>query len=331
VRTAALLTLALAATAARAEPQHIVLRMASVAPDGTNWARELKALARDIEHDTDGAVRMKWYLGAIAGGDIEAGQRVARGQLDGVGAGVWQCERWAPSMRVTRLPGLFRNREESRQVGLRLHPLFDEEFKKAGFVYLGGTEIGPSMIFLRKPVRSFAELKQVKVWSLDDDPTKERFLRAIGLQLVPGSFEQSRRMFDEGKVDGFLAPPTGALAFQWSTQARYLLDVVTDYLLGCVVISNSAFDKLSAEQRQVVRAATAKFLVRFDDVGATADAQLLGGLFQKNGVTLVEPDAKFRAEFERESQAAWKRVDQIAPPKLLEQVQTILEAIRAKK
>ena len=247
MRTAALLALGLSAVAAHAEPH--LLRMASVAPDGTNWARELKALARDIERETEGAVRMKWYLGGIAGGDIEAGDRVARGQLDGVGAGVWQCERWAPSMRVTRLPGLFRNREESRQVGLRLHGLFEEEFKKAGFVYLGGTAIGPSMIFLRKPVRTFAELKQVKLWSLDGDTTKASLLRAIGLTLVPLSFEQSRRAFDDGQVDGFLAPPTGALGFQWSTQARYLLDVVTDYLLGCVVISNTAFDKLSPEQR----------------------------------------------------------------------------------
>jgi len=328
VKTAALLALSLTAATARAEPQH-VLRMASVAPDGTNWARELKALARDIERETDGAVRMKWYLGGIAGGDIEAGDRVARGQLDGVGAGVWQCERWAPSMRVTRLPGLFRNREESKQVGLRLHGLFDEEFKKAGLVYLGGTEIGPSMILLRNPVRSFAELKQVKLWSLDGDVTKAKLLRALGLTLVPFSFEESRRAFDDKLVDGFLAPPTGALAFQWSTQAHYLLDVVTDYLLGCVVVSNAAFDKLTPEQRQVVRSATAKFLVRFDDVGATADAQLLGGLFQKNGVTLLEPDAQFRAELERASQAAWKRVDEIAPPALLEQVRAILETLRA--
>jgi TRAP-type C4-dicarboxylate transport system substrate-binding protein len=303
--------------------------MASVAPTGTAWARELLALGRDIELETKGEVKMKWYLGAIAGGDAEAGDRVARGQLDGLGAGVWGCERWAPSMRVTRLPGLFQNREESKYVGQRLSTLFDEEFKKSGMVFLGATEIGPSMIFLRRPVQSLAELRKVRLWTLDSDDTKARFMRALGLTLVPLSFEQSRHAFDEGQVDGFLAPPAGAMAFQWSTQARYLLDVVTDWILGCVVISNTAFDKLTLEQRQIVRAATAKFLVRFDDVGAVADAKLLGGLFQKNGVTMVTPDARFRAEFESESQAAWKQVDQIAPAKLLAEVRAILTTLRA--
>jgi TRAP-type C4-dicarboxylate transport system substrate-binding protein len=315
------------ACSVRAEPQ--VLRMASVAPEGTNWARELKALGRDIELETHGEVKMKWYLGGIAGSDVEAGQRVARGQLDGIGAGVWQCERWSPSMRVTRLPGLFRDREESKLVGARLRTLFEDELKKSGFIYLGGTEIGPSILFLRKPVKSFAELQQVKLWSLADDVTKVQVLGALGLHIVPVSFEQSRAAFDGGEVDGFAAPPTGALAFQWSTQAHYLLNVVTDWLLGCVVVSARAFDKLPIEHQRVVRAATAKFLVRFDDVGAEADRKLLGGLFERNGMTRIEPDARFQADFAIASQAAWAKLGGMASPALLEQVRAILDAHRA--
>src|SRR5206468_969252 len=63
---AALVALALAwAAPSAAEP--VTLRLATIAPDGTAWAREVRAFNRDVEALTHGQVRFKWYLGAIAG------------------------------------------------------------------------------------------------------------------------------------------------------------------------------------------------------------------------------------------------------------------------
>jgi TRAP-type C4-dicarboxylate transport system substrate-binding protein len=316
---------------AHAEPQ-FTLRMASVVPEGTSWAREMKALARDVSQTTHDEVRLKWYLGGIAGDDVEAGQRIKRDQLDGVAAGVWQCERWAPSMKVTRLPGLYRTRDESRYVAARLRATFDEELHKAGFIYVGESQVGPSLIFLRNPVKTFDELKKVKLWSLDVDVTKRALLTALGLTLIPLPFDKSRKAFDDGEVDGFLAPATGAMAFQWSTQARNLVTLPTDWILGCVVIAARAFDKLPIEHQREVRGALAKFGKRFDEVGEHADDELLGGLFERQGVKLLKLDDRFRADFEAASRAAWTKVDEkLIPRALVEQVTSLLEAYRAGK
>ena len=40
-------------------------------------------------------------------------------------------------MRVMRMVGLFQTRDESAYVAGRLKPLFDEDFRKQGFVNLG--------------------------------------------------------------------------------------------------------------------------------------------------------------------------------------------------
>src|SRR4051795_7702664 len=98
MRASLVVSLSLLAAVAAADEPSYVLRFAAVIPQGTNWAREMQAFARDVSLTTNGQVAVKWYLGGIAGDDVEAGKRVARDQLDGVGAGVWQCERWAPSM-----------------------------------------------------------------------------------------------------------------------------------------------------------------------------------------------------------------------------------------
>jgi TRAP-type transport system periplasmic protein len=328
--TAILVGLWSCASLAAADEPIYTLRMSTVVPQGTAWAREMHAFSRDVALTTNGQVALKWYLGGIAGDDVEAGKRIARDQLDGIGAGSWQCERWAPSITVTRLPGLFRDREESKYVETRLRGLFDEEFRKAGFVYLGDAQVGASIIFLRKPVRNFDELRRVKLWTLDIDPVKARLIGALGLSLVPMSFVESRAAFDQGRVDGFLSPPTAALAFQWSTQARYLLNLPTDYLMACLVVSTRAFDRLPFEHQRAVRAAAAKFMARFDDVGAHADEELLGGLFARQGVKTIAFDERFRADFEAAARAAWDKLDEVMIPRpLLKQVQAILTAYRA--
>src|SRR3954463_9025735 len=76
------------------EPSHL-LRFAAVAPDGTSWAREARAFAREVENVTANGVRTKWYFGGIAGDEMEELARLRRGQLDGI-AGAVYCERLAP-------------------------------------------------------------------------------------------------------------------------------------------------------------------------------------------------------------------------------------------
>src|SRR5689334_15317701 len=110
-----------------------MLRLATIAPEGTAWAREMQAFGRDVDTGTAGRVRVKWYYGALAGDDKTAAERIERGQLDGVASGPWQCERWAPSYRVLRPPGLFEDPAEATfATHLILHDL-DGEFAHAGF------------------------------------------------------------------------------------------------------------------------------------------------------------------------------------------------------
>ena len=60
---------------AAAEPEHVI-RLSSVAPDGTGYARQLRAFAADALAETSGRVRVKPYFSAVAGDEHEAWARV---------------------------------------------------------------------------------------------------------------------------------------------------------------------------------------------------------------------------------------------------------------
>jgi TRAP-type C4-dicarboxylate transport system substrate-binding protein len=327
MRRIAILITCLSSTA-WADPH--VLRMATPAPDGTSWAREIKAFVREAEMQSADGLKFKVYYGGIAGDEGQIADRIARNQVDGLFSGGMLCERVVPSVRVLMLPGLFETREEISWVAQQLYPQFAEEARAAGYALLGTSVIGPVVILSRAPVRNLAELRAAKLWMWGEDSLKQP-LQLLGLTVAPGPLNDALKIYESGEVDGLLAIPAAALAFQWSAHAKYLIDLRTRHLSACLMIANRAFDGLPVADQRALRAAGAKVYRRLEDVAREQDDELLGGLFARQGMTPVPVSRAFRTEF---FQAARKTLDQLDPkvvaPSLIAKVQALLQEHRRK-
>jgi TRAP-type transport system periplasmic protein len=304
--------------AARAEP--ITVRVATIAPEGTAWAREFNAWARDIDAGTHGAVHLKLYNAAIAGDELTVLDRIKRDQLDGTISSE-SCVRIAPSLRVTRIFGLFQSRDEAVYVLGRLAPRIEAEALHAGFIYMGDVVIGPEMLFTRQPVRTMDELRRTLLWIWDDDTALRLQSPELHLSVVATPIESAARAYDTKSVDGFISMPSAALAFQWSAQARYLEDLALSYRNGCAFFASRSFDALPIDAQRYIRAATAKLRARMNDLGRRQDEALVGGLFARQGLKTVPVSERFRLDFYLEAREMRTRIGtQLAAPKLLEEV-----------
>jgi TRAP-type C4-dicarboxylate transport system substrate-binding protein len=322
------LVLAGAAAVARAEPA--VLRMATIAPEGSAWANLLRASGREAEDITDGQVKMKWYFGAVTGDELKTLEGIRKGHLDGIASGGVVCERLAPSMRVQGLTGVFQSRGEAEYVMERLHATIEEETQRSGFEMLVVTGLGPEVLFSRTPVRTMEDFKRIKLWRWSADEIGIAVSEEMGLKIVGTDVDQASRAYDQHQVDGFLGIPTAALAFQWSTQAKYITDLRVGYLQGCVAITNRALDKLAPEHHRKLRALFAKYDALFQEVGRMQDDALLGGLFQKQGLKPIPPSEALRSEFFEAARGARERtVAKWIPRPLLDRVLNLLADYRA--
>jgi TRAP-type C4-dicarboxylate transport system substrate-binding protein len=328
----AALTVCLPCAATAAEPTARVLRLATAAPDGTAWAREFRAFSRDVANLTQGRVEVKWYFGGIAGDELEVGGRIRRAQLDGTAAAGPLCQQLAPTTRVTRVPGLFRTHDEATRVYRRLTPALTDEFRKHGLVYLGGPVIGADVLFSRRPIRTFDDLKRSTVWHWDLDEMSNGALKDMGLSLAATPLAEALATYDRAKADAMFALPTAALAFQWSSRASYFTELRGQYMCSCLVVANRAFDTLSADDQSHVRAAAAKAITRVDEVSRLADEQLLGGLFEKQGLKAVPPSDDLKNGWAAAAAEARRKLaaNNAIPAALLRQVEGMLVEMRAK-
>jgi TRAP-type transport system periplasmic protein len=326
----ALLLLLIGANA-RATPLHTI-RLASAAPDGTAWAREFKAFSRDVETSTHGEVVIKWYLGGIAGDEVTVGERITRGQLDGTASGGGLCTKLSLTMRAMRLSGLFQNAAEVTHIMSRMRVPITKEFAAAGLRFVTGPYVGGDLVFTRTPVRSMADLQKIRLWRWDIDDVGVAVSKAMSIPVVAKPLELGLHAYDAHEMDGFLAVPAAALAFQWSANTRYLTPLTSGYLAGCLLISEKSFAKLGVEHQRAVLSAGAKAVTRVDQVTRMMDEMLVGGLFQKQGMKVVEVSPAFRAAFNEAAQKASVQVAEAFGAKdIVAEIQKMLVEFRAEK
>ena len=313
---------------AHAEPH--VLRIATAAPDGSGWARELKAVTRELEAESNGRVSIKWYFGSIAGSESEVESRIRRKQLDGIASGGMECMRLAPTMRIARVPGLFETREEVMYVLNRLRPDIDGELKREGFITLGWSGFGFDAIFSRTPVTSMAELRAGKYWLWSLDPVWQAFAHEMGIPYAISEPNDAAAAYRDQNLAGMIANPSVALVFQWSTEAHYFTPLNASFLPVCVLVSTASFEELDGVEQEQLRAASAKMLARVNMVSDDVDRSLLGGLFEKQGLHRVPLSPEFKRAFVDEARRARNALgDKLIPATLLRRVETYLAELRA--
>src|SRR4051812_36386926 len=81
------LVLVLVAAMGRSAGAETVLRIGTVAPEGSRYMKDMRSIGAEIERLTDGQVRFKWFSSARLGDEKIQGATLMdpRGKLDGAG------------------------------------------------------------------------------------------------------------------------------------------------------------------------------------------------------------------------------------------------------
>ena len=284
---AVLLSLTLAAPLAA---QTTTLRLATVAPDGSFWMREMRAGADEIAARTDGRVRIQYFPGGVMGNEQAVLRRIRIGQLHGgafTGGSLSQLYRNAS---LYALPFLFRSHDEVDHV----RGLFDAELERglyeAGFVSFGLAEGGFAKLLSAKPVVRISDLDGQKVWVPEGDPVAYAAMEALGLAPTTLPLTDVLTGLQTGLIDIVASPPIGAVAFQWHTRVNYMTDTPLAYTWAQLIVERRAYERIAEADRAVVdevmRGVYERLNAqnRLDNVSAT-DAM------RERGIEVVSPDA----------------------------------------
>ncbi len=240
------------------------IKLATLAPDGSEWMREMRAGADRVRELTDGRVEIRFYPGGVMGNDAQVLRRIRIGQLHG---GAFAASGLAERYRALTLYGiplLFRSLDEVDYVRERLDPKLEAGLEQAGFVSLGFSEGGFAELMANEPVSRVEDLQRRKVWVPEGDPLSFIAMEALGLSPVVLPLTDVLTGLQTGLLDVVAASPSAALTLQWHTNVRYRTELPVAYTMGILALDARAFNALGAGDRRVVRDVMGDAMARID-------------------------------------------------------------------
>ncbi|HSN01652.1 MAG TPA: TRAP transporter substrate-binding protein DctP [Rudaea sp.] len=289
-----LLAALLLATSAQAAT---TIKIATVAPDGTAWMREMRAGADAVKKDTDGRVEIKYYPGGVMGDEPTVLRKIRIGQLQGGAFTGGELSQIVKDAQIYSLPFLFKNQEEVDRVRTQLDPLLRQSFDKAGFDVAGISGGGFAYLMSVNPIKTKDDLKAAKVWVPQGDRVAEAGFKAGGVTPISLPLADVYTSLQTGLIDTVANTPAGAIAFQWHTKVRHMVDLPITYVVGMLVIDKKVVDALSPADREAVNADLAAAFSRLEKINRDDNTQALQAL-QKQGVEIFRPNAAETAAWE---------------------------------
>lgn len=229
------------------------LKIATVAPEGSQWMKDMRASAKEILERTEGRVVVKYYGGGVMGNDKKVLNRIRLGSLQGGALTPTALAHQYSELNLYGLPLVFDSAEEASFVRERMDGKLQKGLEDAGFVNFGFAAGGFAIMMSNTRIKSLADLKGKKVWVPEGDTVSYKSMEALSLSPVTLPLTDVLTGLQTGLIDIVAMSPIGALVLQWHTKIKYITELPLVYTLGFMAIDKRAFSKLSAEDQAIVR------------------------------------------------------------------------------
>lgn len=266
------------------------LKLATVAPEGSSWMKDLRGAGLQIKERTGGRVNIKFYGGGIQGTDKKVLRKIRIGQLQG---GVFtsnSLEERYPDILIYGLPMLFNSQDEVDYVRQKMDARLTAGLEKAGFVSYGFAGGGFAYLMTGKPVAGLADLRGQKIWVPEGDQTSYVAMQALQLLPVVLPITDVLTGLETGLLDIVATPPVGAVILQWYTKTKFVTNLPLSYTLGVLAIDKGALQGVSAADNAVIREVMTALYQRLDAQNRTDNSKAEQAL-KANGLKFVEPNA----------------------------------------
>jgi TRAP-type C4-dicarboxylate transport system substrate-binding protein len=286
--------------------QTTTIKLATQAPLGSSWHKALLDMGAEWDAKTAGRVKLTVYPGGIQGSE-DATIKMMRPGVDQLQANLLMAPGLSgidDAFSVFGLPFFFESDAEGQHVLQRLSPMLEKRLDAKGYKLLSWGSGGWIQLFSKKPITSLADIKAAKLFTTQGDDRAVQWYKSNGFNPVALNTNDIKPQLTltTGMIDAAPMPPYPALLLRVFDNAKYMLDVHVAPLFGALVITNEAWNKLSAADKQVVAASAKNAEKRLLGEAAKLDADSIATM-KSRGLTVNTPDAKtaaaFRAEAER--------------------------------
>lgn len=306
------------------------IKLGTLAPKGSSTYGHLQEMRGKWMQIPTGGAALTTFADGTMGGEADMVRRMRIGQLQaGLLTTVGLAEIEPAVTGLQYLPMMFRSLDEVDYVSLKLRPMLEERLAKKGFIVLFWGDVGWVRFFSKEPVLHPDDLRRSKlfVWSGNADAVN--LFKSAGFKPVPLETVDILPNLKTGLITAVPVPPFLALATQIDGTAPHMLDLNWAPLVGALVLTKRAWQKIPEASREAIReaAAEAGAKVKADNRKESVEAVKA---MKKRGLKVQTVTPEIEAEWRGAVEDVYPKIrGAIVPEDIFDKVVDLLKEYRA--
>ncbi len=274
------------------------LRIATLAPEGSDWMKEFDKAAAETKEKTSGRVTLKYFAGGQQGDERDYVRKIKLGQLDGAGVTSVGLSMIDESIRVLEVPLMFKDINEVDYVADKMWGYFQKKFEAKGFKLNDRGEVGWIYVYSKDKIETIDQLKKAKIWQWGDDKIIASLYSKLGLTGVPLGVPEVDSSLTSGRLTAAYGSPYSTVALQWFSKVKFMTSMPMSFAIGASVVSLEATKKISAEDQKTVIEVAKSSAKKLRKVIRKANEEAKETM-KKRGIVVVTTPAETVTAFEK--------------------------------
>lgn len=309
----------------------VSLRLATIAPTSSPWHKALLDMADTWSKTTSEHVKATIYPDGKLGDDSLVVKNMRVGQIQASLMMLSGLSEIDDAFNALGMPFYFDTMEETNAVVEKLAPLLEARMAAKKFHILAWSNGGWVQIFSKNQMKSLADVKKAKLFTSAGDERMRAWYIANGFHPVALPSTDIKTALTTGMIDATPMPPYPAMLTLVYRDAPNMLDVHIGPLLGALIITTDAWNKISPEDQAKVAEAAKAFEKRTSVEVPALERSSLDEM-KKRALTISTLDKKASDEFHAEADKMIASMrGNMVPTDAFDQVKTARDAYRASK
>ena len=222
----------------------IVVKMGTLAPEGTDWHGMLIEMGQKWKEATKGKVHLRVYPGGILGDERDMVRKMRIGQIHAAAMTTEGLSEIVSDFSCYFVPLVYQNSSDVKRVTDALLPDLEKKLEKSGFKLLYISELTYAYWFSTSPIKVPSDLKSKKFFTWAGDFRWEQIYKKAGYNPVPLASTDILSALQTGLISTIPQPPIYALAQQSFGIANHMLDLKWGVLMAGIVVDMKTWKKI---------------------------------------------------------------------------------------
>ncbi len=269
----------------------IVIKLATLAPEGTEYYNLLLEMGQRWQEETNGEVILRIYPNGVVGRESDTIRKMRIGQIQASAMSSIGLSDLTDQIQAFTIPMGFKDYDDVEKVKDAMFDDISDGLSDSGFTLLFMVDIGWVYWFSADEVAVPEDLRNAKIYTTAGDYVTVELFKEFGFNAVPVSETDILTSLQTGMINTVQTVPILSLSSGWFALMPNMLDLKWAVFIGAVILDERVWSKIRPEHQKVMMEIAHEIGEKYKETGRKTEAQAIK-IMEENGMKITTPTAE---------------------------------------